>query len=326
MPDPVAFLSPEWVVALAEECGSLPAREGTSVTLATVVVGGPAGAKAESAYRWDVVDGRVASTSAGAAAEGEVDLLVTQPYDGVLPPNQNSIGLIVYNTALEMARDAQVTLYAKRRREAPPTAEVPFRMSYVAAPTDELMQTVAGRYPRWARLLRLDALADAHPGYARAVRSRLDHDSPDIVHVMNYWGWSRQLRDKGGNGARRRKLVLEMQSEWLSRRIDLLEQQVEQLNTLAGEVAALRTEMRAEFADVRAEMRAGFEHTRAEFADVRAEMRGGFAAIHDVLISLQTQITDNHRHMLVLHEEVLSRIATLGERWDRPPTRRRKKS
>jgi predicted nucleic acid-binding Zn-ribbon protein len=139
-----------------------------------------------------------------------------------------------------------------------------------------------------------------------------------------------------------------MQSEWLSRRVDLLEQQVEQLNTVSGEVTALRTEMRAEFADVRTEMRAefadvrtemraefadvraemrgGFEHTRTEFADVRAEMRGGFAAIHEVLISLQTQITDNHRHMLVLHEEVLSRITTLGERWERPPTRRRKKS
>jgi hypothetical protein len=114
---------------------------------------------------------------------------------------------------------------------------------------------------------------------------------------------------------------------------DILEERVDQLKTLPGEVAALRTEMRAEFADVRAEaaalraeMRAGSEHTRAEFADVRAEMRGGFAAIHEVLISLQTQITDNHRHALVLHEDVLSRLATLDERWERPPARRPKKS
>jgi glycosyltransferase involved in cell wall biosynthesis len=168
---------------------------------------------------------------------------VTQPYDGVLPPNQNSIGLIVYNTALAMARDAQVTLYAKRRREAPPAADVPFRMSYVAAPTDELMQTVAGRYPRWARMLRLDALADAHPGYARAVRSRLDHDSPDIVHVMNYWGWSRQLRDNGGNGARRRRLVLEMQSEWLSqmdmRAVDAQLQAVDGIVAVSDHIARL---------------------------------------------------------------------------------------
>jgi hypothetical protein len=94
--------------------------------------------------------------------------------------------------------------------------------------------------------------------------------------------------------------------------------------------------MRAGFADVRAEMRTGFADVRAEFANVRGEMRTEFAnvraamdersdAVHQVLISLQTQITDNHRHMLVLHEEVLSRIATLGERLSRPPARRRTK-
>jgi hypothetical protein len=141
-----------------------------------------------------------------------------------------------------------------------------------------------------------------------------------------------------------------MQDEWPSRRVTMLEQRVEQLETLPGEVAALRTEMRAEFADVRAEMRAEFADVRAEmraefadvraemraeftnvraemnagFADVRADMDAKFAAVHDVLIACQTQITDNHRHMLVLHEEVLSRIATLGERWPQPPGTRKK--
>jgi hypothetical protein len=33
----------------------------------------------------------------------------TQPYDGVLPPAQSSIGLIVYNSSLEVAREAQIT-------------------------------------------------------------------------------------------------------------------------------------------------------------------------------------------------------------------------
>ena len=160
---------------------------------------------------------------------------VTQPYDGVLPPNQNSIGLIVYNTAFEMAREAQVTLYAKQRSAAPPAADVPFRMAYVTAPTDELVQTVAGRYPRWARMLRLDTIADAHPGYARAVRRQLDRDAPDIVHVMNYWGWSRQLRDRAGNGARRRRLVLEMQSEWLSQMdMSAVEEQLQSVDAVVA--------------------------------------------------------------------------------------------
>jgi hypothetical protein len=81
VPEQVAFLSPEWIDAFVEACAALPPRAGASATLATVVVGGPAGAKAETAYRWDLVDGRVAGAEPGGAADGAVDLLVTQPYD-----------------------------------------------------------------------------------------------------------------------------------------------------------------------------------------------------------------------------------------------------
>lgn len=116
-----------------------------------------------------------------------------------------------------------------------------------------------------------------------------------------------------------------MQGDWLSRRVTLLEQQVGRLDSLPSEVTALRQDMNTQFAAVRADMDAGF-------ASVRADMDVRFDAVHQVLISLQTQlsaqqaqIAANHNQMLVLHEDVIARIATLGERWDQSRPRPRKK-
>ena len=75
-------------------------------------------------------------------------------------------------------------------------------------------------------------------------------------------------------------------------RVAILEQQVEQLESLPARMAAvelqilqLREEMRAEFSAVRQEL--------------RAEIRQGDE--------------ETRRYMRVLHEEVIARIATLGD-------------
>jgi len=39
---------------------------------------------------------------------------VAQPIDPVLPPNQNSIGLIIHHTARQLAADHDVTIYVNR--------------------------------------------------------------------------------------------------------------------------------------------------------------------------------------------------------------------
>ncbi len=136
--------------------------------------------------------------------------LVTQPADGVLPPRQNSIGLIFYNTALAMGARADVTLYMKRRDDVAPAADLPFAVRMVDAGLDDIAGRFAARHPRWAGRFGLGAVADDHPHYVRSVRAALDAAAPDVVHLVNYWGWCRRL------GRRGRPLVLEMQSEWLS--------------------------------------------------------------------------------------------------------------
>ena len=137
---------------------------------------------------------------------------VAQPFDGILPPNQNSLGLIAYNTAIAMAGQADVTLYGRQRPGLESAADLPFAISFVSGGADDALQYFAMHFPTWARRLGIPAIADAYHGYARAIAKELDRSSYGVVHVMNYWSLCRRIK----HGARKRHLVLEMQSEWLS--------------------------------------------------------------------------------------------------------------
>jgi glycosyltransferase involved in cell wall biosynthesis len=139
--------------------------------------------------------------------------LIAQPYDGLLPPRQNSIGLIAYHTAIEMSRQIDVTLYGNKQshRTGEPN-DLPFKVSFVSNGADDALQYIACHYPRWAGRLGISAVADAYPGYARSVAKELTRSEFELVHVMNYWQWCRRLRAS----LRARRVVLEMQSEWLS--------------------------------------------------------------------------------------------------------------
>lgn len=136
--------------------------------------------------------------------------LVTQPPDGVLPPRQNSIGLIMYHTAVQLARAVDVSLVYKRWSKEQETRSFPFTLEPIETPLDDLLGTLSARYPRWAERLGLREVADAYPNYARSVSARLRRRNCDVAHVMNYWQWCRILKSSGA------AVVLEMQSEWLS--------------------------------------------------------------------------------------------------------------
>ena len=138
--------------------------------------------------------------------------LIAQPYDSVLPPNQNSIGLIAYNTAIEIASHIDTTLYAKWRAGLKSPHDLPFAVSFVSGGPDDILQFFATHYPRWARRLRISDWADTYPGYVRSVANQLDRVGHDVVHIMNYWSWCRQLKRRAPN----RRIILEMQAEWLS--------------------------------------------------------------------------------------------------------------
>lgn len=139
---------------------------------------------------------------------------VGQPYDRFFPPEQNSIGLIVYYTALELGRSIAITLYGKDHPTDIAPDGLPFSVRRLSVRGDRLLQKSIRTLPRAARWLRLADMADDHLEYRSKVRRLLDKDGPTLVHVMNYWNWSRGLKPSGSS----RRLVLEMQCEWLSQR------------------------------------------------------------------------------------------------------------
>lgn len=138
--------------------------------------------------------------------------LITQPYDGILSPNQNSIGLIAYNTAIEMGRKIDVTLYGRKKLGTVTSNGLPFNVSFVSSGIDDALHYAATHYPRWAGRLGIPAIADGYPGYVRSIAKELGRSDYDVVHVMNYWSWCRRFNGQ----ARKRRVVLEMQAEWLS--------------------------------------------------------------------------------------------------------------
>jgi len=169
--------------------------------------------------------------------------LVAQPIDGVLPPRQNSIGLVMYNTALQLARNENVTLYFKRRRDVSSDGW-PFGIEMIDSLLDDALDWTAGRYPRWADRLGLRSCADKSIGYGRAVSRAMERRSCDVVHLMNYWPLCRALRAPG------RALVLEMHSEWLSQMdAGQVQRQLESVDAIVGVSGHIANLVRRSFPD-----------------------------------------------------------------------------
>ena len=102
----------------------------------------------------------------------------------------------------------------------------------------------------------------------------------------------------------------------LVRRIEILEGDVNALRQLPEQVSAVATDLAALRADVtqfRGDVRAEFAAVRAKFAAELATVREEIGAGDE----------ETRRQMRVLHEELISRIALLGE--GRKTRRRRKR-
>jgi hypothetical protein len=72
----------------------------------------------------------------------------------------------------------------------------------------------------------------------------------------------------------------------------------------------MRTETAGEFSTMHSEVAGEFSKVRAEMAEGFSTMRTHFEAV------LTDGLSENRRYMRVLYEDILSRIALLGE--DRP--------
>ncbi len=93
-----------------------------------------------------------------------------------------------------------------------------------------------------------------------------------------------------------------------------LEQLPERVDGLALQIVQLRTEMHDEFSTVRAEMHDGL-------SAVRTEMHDEFSAVRE---EIRLGDEETRRYMRGLHEDVISRLATIQEGHDANRPRRGK--
>jgi hypothetical protein len=104
-----------------------------------------------------------------------------------------------------------------------------------------------------------------------------------------------------------------MQQQTLADRVTILEQKMESLQGLPDRVTALELQISQFREEVRLEFSATRSELRAEMSDLAETLRGEIRAGDE----------ETRRYMSVLHEDVISRIALLGENLNGPTRPRR---
>jgi phage shock protein A len=105
-------------------------------------------------------------------------------------------------------------------------------------------------------------------------------------------------------GLDERVTVLDKKVTALDEKVDILDGRV---TALDAKVSAFRGEVGAEFADARKEMRTGFAALEYQIGAIEERMHKYVAT------AIKASEEAVHRHMKVLHEEVVDRISRLGE-------------
>jgi len=177
--------------------------------------------------------------------------IVSQPFDSVLPPGQNSIGIWSYEVARRLAAHADVTVLIK----ALPAVRQAGHGSVVQH--EDVTYRVVRALPNrlWAKLGEVvdRRLRRRHPFYA----SRLYHvdfalgaavglrrGGFDVVHIHNFVSFVPLLRRLNP----RAKLVLHMSGEWLSQLDrDLVDRRLQQVDTVFGSSDHITGLVRARF-------------------------------------------------------------------------------
>lgn len=131
-------------------------------------------------------------------------------------------------------------------------------------------------------------------------------------HSSGFTAFTREMEPEEWKGMPPQ--TLESKVEGLERRVTLLEKLPKRMDALESQIVQLRTEMRDEFSAVRT----GLSAVQSDVSGLRGEM----TALRQ---ELNAGDEETRRHMRVLIEDVISRIATLDEGRSSVGTKRRRK-
>ena len=138
---------------------------------------------------------------------------VAQPFDGVLPPYQNSIGLIIFNTARCLAKQAEVTVYHPQRG-ATESVKEQYGITFRQMPTgpDRRFLDLLGGGPKLVDKSKAFASWVYYLYYISRIAWDARNNGYDIMHIVNFSQFAPVV--KKFNPAT--QVVLEMQCEWLA--------------------------------------------------------------------------------------------------------------
>ena len=139
---------------------------------------------------------------------------VNQPLDGVLPPNQNSIGIWTYEVARRLSRSCDVTVYTGQHYSGKRVECVDgIHCHRMFLRPDQWMQKLLRRLFIFRDVKRpLFASLWYYLGYILQVANDLRLQQCDIVHIFNYSQFVPVIR----MFTPKSKIVLNMRCEWLT--------------------------------------------------------------------------------------------------------------
>jgi glycosyltransferase involved in cell wall biosynthesis len=139
---------------------------------------------------------------------------VSQPFDGVRPPLQNSVGISIYELARRLARDHDVTVFTQHRTVCEePIHEDGVHYRYVPVELDRWLHRQYDRLSRWLRKGRVDFSSRLfYLPYALRVAAGLRRGRFDVIHLLNFSQFAPIVRALNP----RSRIVLNMRCEWLS--------------------------------------------------------------------------------------------------------------
>jgi glycosyltransferase involved in cell wall biosynthesis len=139
---------------------------------------------------------------------------VSQPLDGVVPPQQSSIGIWTYQVARRLAVSHDVMVYAKRMRGQPSPGDTRgVRYRFVPAVPNQALLRLSGlaagrrgaRRPLFAEVIY-------NLEYSLQVARDVRKQQCDIIHIHNFSQFVPVIRALNPSA----KIVLHMHCEWLS--------------------------------------------------------------------------------------------------------------
>ena len=177
--------------------------------------------------------------------------IVSQPLDGVLPPEQSSVGIWTYEVARRLAGAHDVTVHARymghvERAGSPHDVThdgVRYRFRFAAPVRAWRMLSVL-----WERLPWVRDPIYASPlyylEYALPLAVRIRNEAPDVVHIHNFTGFVPIIRRFNPSA----RIVLHMSCEWLSQLDERrMRKRIAQVDAVVGTSEYITDLVRARF-------------------------------------------------------------------------------